>query len=74
VVAAIYFDDMYVPRELSLDTAARIRGLRYWITNEFEHDGLRTSEGRFLDRLIGLARDTVAGMTEPVLPAVRLAR
>ncbi len=58
VAAAIYFDDMYVPRELSLETAAGIRGLRYWITNEFEHDGLRTSEGRVLDRLIGLARDT----------------
>jgi pimeloyl-ACP methyl ester carboxylesterase len=57
VAAAIYFDDMYVPRELSLETAAQIRGLRYWITNEFEHDGLRTSEGRVLDRLIGLARD-----------------
>jgi hypothetical protein len=58
VAAAIYFDDMYVPRELSLATAAGIRGLRYWITNEFEHDGLRTSDGRVLDRLIGLARDT----------------
>jgi pimeloyl-ACP methyl ester carboxylesterase len=58
VAAAIYFDDMYVPRELSLETAARIRGLRYWITNEFEHDGLRTGEGRVLDRLIGLARET----------------
>ena len=68
VVAAIYFDDMYVPRELSLDTAARIRGLRYWITNEFEHDGLRTSDGRVLDRLIGMARDTVAGMPGPLPP------
>jgi pimeloyl-ACP methyl ester carboxylesterase len=58
VAAAIYFDDMYVPRELSLQTAAAIRGLRFWITNEFEHDGLRTGEGRVLDRLIGLARDT----------------
>jgi pimeloyl-ACP methyl ester carboxylesterase len=58
VAAAIYFDDMYVPRDLSLATAAGIRGLRYWITNEFEHDGLRTSEGRVLDRLIALARDT----------------
>jgi pimeloyl-ACP methyl ester carboxylesterase len=58
VAAAIYFDDMYVPRDLSLDTAAGIGGLRYWITNEFEHDGLRTSEGRVLDRLIALARDT----------------
>jgi pimeloyl-ACP methyl ester carboxylesterase len=61
VAAAIYFDDMYVPRELSLETAAGIRGLRYWITNEFEHDGLRTSEGRVLDRLMELARDTGTG-------------
>jgi pimeloyl-ACP methyl ester carboxylesterase len=59
VAAAIYFDDMYVPRELSLETAATIRGLRFWITNEFEHDALRTSDGRVLDRLIGMARDTV---------------
>jgi pimeloyl-ACP methyl ester carboxylesterase len=58
VAAAIYFDDMYVPRELSLQTAASIRGLRPWVTNEFEHDGLRASDGRVLDRLIGLARDT----------------
>ena len=58
VAAAIYFEDMYVPRELSLETAAGIRGLRSWVTNEFEHDGLRVSEGRVLDRLIGLARDT----------------
>ncbi|HSR86102.1 MAG TPA: alpha/beta fold hydrolase [Streptosporangiaceae bacterium] len=60
VAAAIYFDDMYVPRELSLETAAAICGLRFWITNEFEHDGLRTSDGRVLNRLIAMARDTVS--------------
>ena len=56
--AAVYFDDMYVPRELSLPTAAAIRGLRSWVTNEFEHDGLRVSNGGVLDRLIALARGT----------------
>jgi len=56
--AAVYFDDMYVPRELSLPTAAAIRGLRPWVTNEYEHDGLRLSNGGVLDRLIGLARGT----------------
>jgi pimeloyl-ACP methyl ester carboxylesterase len=55
--AALYFDDMYVPRELSLQTAAAIRGLRCWVTNEYEHDGLRVSNGAVLDRLIALARD-----------------
>jgi pimeloyl-ACP methyl ester carboxylesterase len=54
--AAIYFNDMYVPRELSVPTAAAIRGLRPWVTSEYEHDGLRVSDGAVLDRLIALAR------------------
>ena len=56
VAAAIYFDDMYVPRELSVPTAEAIRGLRPWVTNEYEHDGLRVSNGAVLRRLIGLAQ------------------
>jgi pimeloyl-ACP methyl ester carboxylesterase len=56
VAAAVYADDMYVDRELSEETAARIRGLRLWLTNEYEHDGLRADGRRVLDRLILLAR------------------
>jgi hypothetical protein len=56
VAAAIYFDDMYVPRELSLQTAAAVRGLRSWVTSEYDHDGLRVSDGAVLDRLIAMAR------------------
>jgi pimeloyl-ACP methyl ester carboxylesterase len=56
VAAAIYADDMYVDRELSEATAAHIRGLRVWLTNEHEHDGLRVDGERILDRLIDLAR------------------
>ncbi|MGO3148068.1 MAG: alpha/beta fold hydrolase [Leucobacter sp.] len=41
VEAAVYFDDMYVDAGLSLDTTARVRALNSWVTNEFEHDGLR---------------------------------
>jgi hypothetical protein len=47
---------MYVPRELSLPTAAAIGGLSAWVTSEYEHDGLRVSDGAVLDRLIALAR------------------
>ena len=54
--AAVYHDDMYVDRELSLATARNIRGLRVWITNEFEHNGLRTHGERVLGRLIELVR------------------
>jgi len=55
VAAAIYFDDMYVPRDFSLETADAIRGLRSWVTSEYQHDGLRVSNGKVLDRLIALA-------------------
>lgn len=53
--AAIYVDDMYVPREYSLDTARRVRGMRTWVTNEYEHDGIHAGV-QVLDRLIALAR------------------
>ncbi len=56
--AAVYYDDMYVPQQFSVATAARIRGLRRWVTSEFEHDGLRASGGTVLDRLIGMVRGT----------------
>jgi pimeloyl-ACP methyl ester carboxylesterase len=58
VAAAVYFNDMYVPAELSVPTAHAIRGLKAWVTSEYEHDGLRVSDGAVLDRLIALARGT----------------
>jgi pimeloyl-ACP methyl ester carboxylesterase len=54
--AAIYFDDPYVESRFSLETAALVRGLRPWITNEYDHNGLRADGARILDRLIGMAR------------------
>ncbi len=54
--AAIYAEDMYVEREYSEETATAIRGLRRWVTNEYEHDGLRADGARVLGRLIDLAR------------------
>jgi len=52
VAAAVYYDDMYVEREFSLATAARIRGADVWITNELEHNGLRAEGERVLDELL----------------------
>lgn len=56
VAAAIYVEDMYVERALSEQTAAEIPGLRRWITNEYDHNGLRVDGERILSRLIDLAR------------------
>ena len=47
---------MYVPREFSEETAAAIRGLRPWVTNEYEHDGLRANGQRVLGRLLDLVQ------------------
>ena len=57
--AAVYYADMYVDRDDSLRTAVAIRGLRPWITNESEHDGIRASCGAVLDRLIAMVRGEV---------------
>ena len=59
VAAAIYYHDMYVDRELSIQTAQAIRGLQAWVTSEYEHDGLRVSNGAVLDRLIGMVRGNI---------------
>ena len=57
-VAAIYAEDMYVPRALSEQTAAAIAGLKAWLTNEYEHNGLRSSTAVF-ERLLALRREQV---------------
>jgi pimeloyl-ACP methyl ester carboxylesterase len=57
-VAAIYAEDMYVPRALSERTAACIAGLKVWLTNEYEHNGLRSSPAVF-ERLLSLRRERV---------------
>jgi len=54
--AAVYVEDMYVPAQFSLATARAVRGLRPWVTNEYQHDALRDSGGAVLGRLIALAR------------------
>lgn len=59
VAAAVYHDDLYVDTAHSLETARAIRGLRTWVTDEFEHDGVRAGGPRVLDRLLSLVRDEV---------------
>ena len=56
--AAVYVNDMYVERAFSEETAALTPNLIPWVTNEYEHNGLRADGGRVLGRLIDLARGT----------------
>jgi hypothetical protein len=54
--AAIYHDDPYVDRAYSLETATMVPSMRTWVTDEYEHNGLRADGERILDRLIRMAR------------------
>ncbi|MEO6012826.1 MAG: alpha/beta fold hydrolase, partial [Devosia sp.] len=56
VAAVVYYDDLYVDAGLSLATASEVGNLTPWITNEFEHDGIRQSD-RVFKRLVQLVRD-----------------
>jgi len=56
VAAAVYHDDLFVDTAHSLATARAVKGLRTWVTDEFEHDGVRAGGPRVLDRLLALAR------------------
>jgi pimeloyl-ACP methyl ester carboxylesterase len=53
-VAAIYYEDMYVERTFSEETASMIRGIKTWVTNEYEHNPLRADGERLLDRLLAI--------------------
>jgi len=55
--AAIYVDDIFVPLEESLATAAHLGDLRPWISNEFQHNGIREDGATILGRLFALIDD-----------------
>ena len=52
--AAVYTDDIFVPRELSLETASAI-GAQVFETDQFQHDGLRRHGEAVLGRLLDMA-------------------
>jgi pimeloyl-ACP methyl ester carboxylesterase len=57
--ATIYYNDMYVDRTFAEQTAATIRGMKTWITNEYEHNALRADGERVLGRLLQMVRGEV---------------
>ena len=52
VACAVYADDMYVELDYSLETLANIPNSKAWITNEYEHNGLRADGERIVDKLM----------------------
>ena len=53
--AVVYHDDMYVEREFSEETAASTRGMKTWVTNEYDHNGLRADGAKILGKLMDMA-------------------
>jgi hypothetical protein len=41
-VAAVYAEDMYVERRFSEDVARRVSNMQIWVTDEFDHNALRS--------------------------------
>ena len=59
VAAAVYFDDMYVHREFSEETARVVSNMKLWITNQYEHNGLRANGEALVDRLLQMVRGQI---------------
>jgi pimeloyl-ACP methyl ester carboxylesterase len=59
VAATIYANDVYVDRDLALETAAALGNVRVWETNEYEHNGLRADGERVVGRLIDMVKGRV---------------
>ena len=56
VAAAVYYDDMYVHREFSEETAQIVPNVKLWVTSEYEHNGLRADGEAIVDRLLKMVR------------------
>ena len=52
VAAAVYTDDVYVDRELSLETADAVAGLNIWETDEYHHDGIGDDGPKIFAKLL----------------------
>ena len=56
VAAAVYTDDIYVDREISLATAAAVQDLQVWETADFHHDGIADDGEGIFARLLAMVR------------------
>jgi len=53
------YDDIYVERDFSEATAAMLRSCRAWVSNEFQHSGLRDHGERVFERLVAISKGEV---------------
>lgn len=56
VSACVYHDDMYVEREYSENLANIMGNTKIWVTNEYDHNGLRMDGYKIIDRLLTMLK------------------
>lgn len=56
VAAAVYSEDIYVDRDISMATAAAVQNLQAWETADYHHDGIADDGERIFAQLLSLVR------------------
>ena len=57
--AAVYFDDLYVDFDFSMETARKVRGCKTFVTNTMYHDALGSKTEEVLKELFRLRDDVI---------------
>jgi hypothetical protein len=60
--AAVYYDDMYVDFNACMKVTARggpLEHAKVWITNDYQHSGLRDDGATIFTKLLGMAKGSV---------------
>ncbi|KAF1993286.1 proline iminopeptidase [Amniculicola lignicola CBS 123094] len=59
VYAAVYYDDMYVDFDLSMETASKIKGAQTFLTNAMYHDAVRSKVDEVIKQVWALRDDVI---------------
>lgn len=59
VYAATFVEDMYVHFNLATNTAAKIKGIKQFITNTMYHNAIRGKPDELMQQLFALRDDTL---------------
>ena len=60
--AAVYYDDMYVDFDAVMKVTKRgnpLENCKVWISNEYQHSGLRDDGAMIFNKLLGMAKGEV---------------
>ena len=60
--AAVYYDDMYVDFNASMkvtDQGGPLEQCKVWVTNDYQHSGLRDDGATIFTKLLGMAKGSI---------------